>query len=104
MEREPITLNFYDDNDEIIKTYSKSRVSWGMWKRALKVRPAQDDKLDDSAIENIRRFVVDFFDNQFTEGELIAHTDVEDVLICASQIAVRVLSIMRREGVDLPEG
>lgn len=103
MDREPITLNFYDENDEVIKTYSKARVSWGMWKRALEVRPAPDKKLTDDKLANIRSFVVDFFDGQFTEQELIEHADVEDILICTYQIAARVLSIMKREGVDLPE-
>lgn len=103
MEREPIILNFYNKNDELIKTYSKSRVSWSAWKKALEVRPANDKKLNDDMLSDIRKFVVDFFDGQFTEQDLLEHTDVEDLLICTYQIASRVLSIMKREGVDLPE-
>ena len=36
---EPIIVNFYDENDEVIKTFSRSRISWEFFKRAQSTRP-----------------------------------------------------------------
>lgn len=101
-QRTPIELNFYDENDQVIKTYSKSRVSWGMFKASLENKVPENGVIDEDNMKMIRQFVCEFFDNQFTEDELIAHTDVEEVLLVATQISYKVITIMREQGIKLP--
>ena len=68
----PIELSLYDENDEVIRTYSKSIVRWGILKQAIKLAKILDESggFGDSDMDAISAFVCRLFDDQFTVEEL----------------------------------
>lgn len=99
---EPIKITFYDENDEEIKTYSRSRISWEFFKKSLHARIPEDGNVSDDNMHNIREFVCNFYDNQFTEDELSKGADVGETLTIAAQIGFRVVKMMKEQGIALP--
>lgn len=97
----PIELHFYNKNNEIIKTYSQDIIKWKFFKKAVKLTDRFDFKPDE--IDNIYRFVCDFYGNRFTVRKLKKYTDVDQLLAVAGQIVMRVLEMMKREGISFPE-
>lgn len=96
----PIELHFYDKNNEIIKTYSQSVIKWDFFKQAIKI--VDDKNLDANNLDRIYEFVRSFYGNRFSVRKLKKYTDVEQLLAVAGQIIMRVLEMMKREGVTLP--
>ena len=103
MAREPIVLNFYDNNDEVAKVFSKSRVDWEFLKKAMECGITENQSFNPESGEELLQFVCDFYDNSFTKQELIQHTDIEDILYVGTQIARRVYKILSEQGVKLPK-
>ena len=58
--------------------------------------------VDVNDMDNIYKFVCDFYENRFSVRKLKKYTDIEQVLAVAGQIVNRVLDMMKREGVSLP--
>lgn len=98
----PIEITLYDENDEPIKTYSRSRISWGFYKKSQYARVPEGGNLSDENILSIREFVCNFYDNQFTEEELIKGADVRETLMVAVQIGYKVVQLMKEQGISLP--
>jgi hypothetical protein len=98
----PIEITLYDDNDEVIKTFSRSRVSWEFFKKSLHARVPEDGNLNEENLQAIREFVCNFYDNQFTVEELIKGSDVREVLAVATAVAYKVIQIMEEQGITLP--
>ena len=99
---EPITLTFYDENSNPIKTYSRSHISWGFFKKALNASVPEDGILRDENINTIAKFICDFYDNQFSEDDVINHTDVREVLGIVSKASCKVAEIMQEQGIKFP--
>ncbi len=103
----PIELHFYNKNNELIKTYSQDRISWGFLKQAVKIKDAST--LDESNIDIIADFVCEFYGNRFSifgrkanKRKLLKYTDVDQLLAVSGQIITRVLTMMKANGVTLP--
>lgn len=96
----PIELHFYNKNNEIIKTYSQDIIKWSFFKKAVSLADREDVRPED--IDNIYRFVCDFYGNRFTVRQLKKYTDLEQLLAVAGQIVMRVLGMMKREGISFP--
>ena len=96
----PIELHFYNKNNEVIKTYSQSVIKWGFFKDAVKI--VDNNSLDANNLDTIYEFVRSFYGNRFSVRKLKKYTDVEQLLAVAGQIVMRVLDMMKREGVSLP--
>ncbi len=96
----PIELHFYNKNNEVIKTYSQDRITWAFFKKAAKI--ADLTNIDTSHMDMICKFVCDFYGNRFTVKKLKKHTDVEQILAVATHIVNRTITIMKEQGVDLP--
>lgn len=96
----PIELHFYNKNNEVIKTYSQSVIKWEFFKKAVMI--ADNKNLDVENLDTIYEFVRSFYGNKFSVRELKKYTDIEQLLAVAGQIVMRVLDMMRREGVSLP--
>lgn len=47
-----ITLNIYNDDDEIIKTYSTNRVRWGVLVKAIELE--EMTKGDENGVESVK--------------------------------------------------
>lgn len=75
-----ITLNIYDDEDAIIKTFTASRVRWGFIVRAVELQ----DKIDTGEltgkeqIEAVTTFVKAFFPSMTDKDIELA--DINDVI------------------------
>ena len=100
MNRTPIELTFYDDNGEVIKTYRKSKIGWGFWKKANSLKEIISDDMSEDNLKIIREFVVDYFEGAFTLEDLEKYGDVADTILVCIQIANRVLMIKTEQGVD----
>ena len=100
MNRTPIELTFYDDDGEVIKTYKKSKIGWGFWKKANSLKEIISDDMSEDNLKIIREFVVDYFEGAFTLDDLEKYGDVADTILVCIQIANRVLMIKTEQGVD----
>lgn len=103
----PIELHFYNKENEIIKTYTQDRISWNFLKQAVKIKDV--NTLDESNIDIIADFVCEFYGNRFSifgkkanKKKLLKYTDVDQLLAVAGQIVMRVLKMMKENGVTLP--
>lgn len=99
---EPIIVNFYDENDEVIKTFSRSRISWEFFKRAQSTRPPENGDITEDNLRAIRQLVCDFYDNQFTEEELIKFSSVNEILLISTEICYRLIKLLKEQGITLP--
>lgn len=75
-----ISLNLYDENDEVIKTVEKSVVKWGVMKKAIKLGKSMDvEDFEEADFDKISQFVCEVFDNKVTVKELEDSADMQDV-------------------------
>lgn len=98
--RTPIELHFYNKDNEVIKTYSQGRISWDFLKRAVKIKDIS--VLDESNIDIICDFVREFYGRKFSKKKLLKCVDVDQLLAVAGSIIMRVMEMMRENGVTLP--
>lgn len=87
----PIELTLYDENDEVIHTYSKSIVRWGILKQAIKLAKILDESggFGDSDMDAISAFVCRLFDDQFTVEELENGAEVSEIMSCFRAVVRR---------------
>jgi hypothetical protein len=75
-----VSLTLYDNNDEVIKTYQKSVIKWGLMKKAIRLgKGMSDEDFGEADFDKISEFVCELFDNQFTLQELENGADVAEV-------------------------
>ena len=96
----PIELYFYNKQNEVVKTYSQSVIKWDFFKKAVKIVDKSEDDINN--LDVIYQFVCDFYGNRFSVRKLKKYTDLEQLLAVAGQIVMRVLGMMEREGINLP--
>lgn len=96
----PIELHFYNKENEVIKTYRQGRITWDFLKKAVKISDVK--VLDESNIDIIAEFVREFFGRRFSKRALLKHTDVDQLMAVAGNIVMRVLAMMKENGVTLP--
>lgn len=79
-----LELNFYNEEYEVIKTYSVGIIRWGMFKKALELSKSisTDAKQAEAGFDGLSSFICDLFNNQFTVSELEQHADIGDVFSC----------------------
>lgn len=90
-----IELKFYNKEQEVEKTYSRSFVPFRVLKSAVKLQELmalKDDlsAFDENAVNNLADFVVDFYGHEFTRDELWDKTEVSEVMTVIFEIAARV--------------
>lgn len=86
----PIELSFYDDQNEVIKTYSLSVVRWGVLKKAVKLSEAiQQGGMSEDDFDQVSAFVCFLFGDQFTPEELEAHAEIGEIMSCFRQVVSR---------------
>lgn len=96
----PIELHFYNKQNEIFKTFKQDRITWEFLKKAVKISDVK--VLDDGNIDIIADFVREFYNRRFSKRALMKYTDVDQLLAVAGQIVMRVLTMMKENGVTLP--
>ncbi|MHB9032329.1 MAG: phage tail assembly chaperone G [Anaerolineae bacterium] len=93
-----ITLNLYDNDNEIKGTYTRAFIPWKVLKRAVKLVQRMGGEtgsvnlatLDDGLLDELSQLVVDVFSGQFTKEELENGADAAEMLPVLQQIAAMV--------------
>lgn len=107
----PIKLTLYDAKDVEIATYERSRIPWGILKKAIalqtKVKQAETNEVarqwwqiwkkdgeektstEDAQILAISQFVVELFEKQFTVRQLEDGADVSEVMAVFRAVLAR---------------
>lgn len=81
------TLTLYDENDEIINEYTKSRIPWGFMKKALRLCGIDDKNIDEKTLDEISDFVCELFGNRFTRKELEDGATMDEIFALLHSIA-----------------
>lgn len=105
----PIKLTLYDADDTEIETYERSRIPWGILKKAIalqtKVKQAEtkeeakqwwqiwkkdeETSTEDAQILAISQFVVELFEKKFTVRQLEEGADVSEVMAVFRAVLAR---------------
>lgn len=88
----PVTLTLYDEDDEPIKTYSKSVIRWGMLKQAIKLAKQLEGKekeLSEENLDALSAFACRLFEDQFTQAQLESGADIAEVMACFKAVVNR---------------
>ena len=105
----PIKLTLYDADDVEIATYERSRIPWGILKKAIalqtKVKQAEtkeearqwwqiwkkdeETSTEDAQILAISQFVVELFEKKFTVRQLEEGADVSEVMAVFRAVLAR---------------
>jgi len=105
----PIKLTLYDADDVEIATYERSRIPWGILKKAIalqtKVKQAEtkeearqwwqiwkkneETSTEDAQILAISQFVVELFEKKFTVRQLEEGADVSEVMTVFRAVLAR---------------
>lgn len=81
----PITLNLYDENNEVKKTCTRTFVPWKMLKKAVALNKAvgkkSADDFDESDMDALTKYIMELFSGQELTIELLDEcADVQDMM------------------------
>ena len=82
-----VSLNIYDDNDEIVKTLERYRIKWGLVKKALSLAEEMSENPEAYVehAEKLENFVCLVFKGDVTVEELEG-ADKDDMQVMLAQI------------------
>src|SRR5689334_5981893 len=97
----PIQITMYDANDEPIETYSRTRVPTEILLQAMDLSEELETFDQDNAgaaevrqmLETLGAFIVEVFGAQFTLGELLKTTEMNDMITVVTAVANRAQGI-----------
>ena len=94
----PIVLHLYDENDEVIKSYSRSFIPWKMLKKAIalyrQIGTKNPDQYDESDVDALTSYVVALFGQDMTIEMLDEHSDITEMLSVIQNVVSRANGIM----------
>jgi hypothetical protein len=98
---EPITLNFYTDDDEIETTHSRSRIPTFLLDSAIQVQSGLESMKDKNEatgeqLNLLYQFIVDFYGNKFTVDDLKRKTDLVECMSIVGQVLGRANQLARQ--------
>lgn len=88
----PISITLYDADDEVIQTYTRSVVPWGILKRAVKMAKRLNvdmediSNLNEEVIDELAGLVVIIFGDKFSIDDLDKGADISDMVAVIQQI------------------
>jgi len=83
----PLTITLYDENDEIIATYSRAFVPWRILKAAVRMAKNFDvNNMDEEDIDALSALVVETFGNKFSVEDLNNGADVTEMVAILQMI------------------
>lgn len=87
----PIELNFYNDDDEIEKTYSRNRVPTYLLDTAIALQKeiGKEKETTQQQVNLLFDFIVEFYCNKFTRDELKQKTDLVECMSIVGQVLGR---------------
>jgi len=86
----PMVVHLYGEDDEVLKTFTRSFVPWKMLKKAVKLSKEvnfEDLKAED--VDQIAGLVVEVFSDQFSLEDLDNGADVGEMLAVIENIVAR---------------
>lgn len=87
---QPITLNFYNDQDEIETTHSRNRIPTYLLDSAIALQSDLDDEQPTQEMVNrLYDFIVEFYGQKFSREELKQKTDIVECMSIVGQILGR---------------
>lgn len=116
----PIKLTLYNADDEPIETYERSRIPWGILKKAIvlqtKIKQAETNEegrqwwqvwkkdertsVEDAQILAISQFVVELFGNKFSVRQLEDGADTPEVLSVFRAVLARANQAVNSSGIN----
>lgn len=92
----PVTITLYGPDDEVLATYSRSIVPWGLLKRAWRVSNKMQGsaEMSEEIFDELSGLVVELFGDKFTAAELSKGTDMGEVLAILQEIIARAERVM----------
>jgi hypothetical protein len=76
-----LAISLYNNDNEVVATYTRTFVPWKLLKRAIKLMQNFDaSKINESDIDELAALVVDVFGNQFTVDQLNDGADVGEMM------------------------
>lgn len=91
----PIELTLYNEEDEAIKTLSRSVVNWGCLKKAVKLSNELQtgEDLSEEKLDKITNFVVYLFGNKATKEEIEEGADISEIMSCFRAVVRRASAV-----------
>lgn len=101
----PLTLNLYDEDDNILKTLRRADVPWGLLKKALRLmRDLDVNNLTEQNLDDIANLVVVVFGvNKVTIEELDAYAYTSDMISTIAQIVNKAEGLMANPPIPGPK-
>ncbi len=90
-------LNIYNENDEIVKTYARSRIRWGLFLKAIEIHKELAGKSPNEQILMVSDFVCTFFGNMTEED--IKNADAGDVMNLFRQVVRKANQVGKEKNV-----
>jgi hypothetical protein len=79
-----VSLTIYDEQDEIIQSFSTSRIRWGIIEDIVDLSEKLEGKSEREAIQAMGQFIQLVFPK--LTKELLRQADVSDIKLCFQQI------------------
>ena len=91
----PIELTLYNEEDEAVKTLSRSVVNWGCLKKAVKLSNELQtgEDLSEEKLDKITNFVVYLFGNKATKEEIEEGADISEIMSCFRAVVRRASAV-----------
>lgn len=93
----PITLNIYNEDNEIANTYSRNFVPWKLLKKAIALRKVANkvnEEITADDMDAIAGYVIEFFGNGMTLEELDNGADMSEMLTVIRAVMARAAGIV----------
>lgn len=92
----PVTITLYDANDEVIATYSRTMIPWGILKKAIALTKSLDaEKVSSEEIDAIAGLIVETFGSQFSIQDLDKGADVMEMVSVLQNIVTRASALVQ---------
>jgi hypothetical protein len=93
----PIKLTFYDGNDEEKQTFTRTRVPWGVLKKAIRLNKSIEDpeNITEEQIDAMAELVVEVFGQQFTVADVDKYCAISEMLAVMQSIVTGAAQLVQ---------
>jgi hypothetical protein len=94
-----LSITLYDNDNEVIATYTRTFVPWKLLKRAIKLAKGMNvENMTEESIDELSALVVDVFGDKFTVDQLDDSADVGQMM----SVLTGIMSIAQGPGPNPP--
>lgn len=100
----PIELKFYNEEDEVEKTFSRNRVPTYLLDTAIALQKeiGKGEETTQEQVDLLFDFIVEFYGNKFTRDELKRKTDLVECMSIVGQVLGRAGALAKQFAVGNP--